>query len=127
MRPLFPSSPSNMIHIPENLIGDLDTELRRGWQQARIRAEIEKKNTAVMNAVAHKSLDGVGSLRMRVPGDAYHYWGQRLGYECWSDPQFLKEFERDNPEVKVKSIGTGKTQIGYTPTQKRFSKSYGPL
>jgi len=116
-----------MIHIPENLIGDLDTELRRGWQQARIRAEIEKKHTAVMNAVAHKSLDGIGSLRMRVPGDAYHYWGQRLGYECWSDPQFLKEFERDNPEVKVNSIGTGKTQVGYTPTSKRFSKSYGSL
>jgi hypothetical protein len=63
---------------------------------------------------------------MRVPADAFHYWGQRLGYECWEDEQFLREYERDNPQVKVKSTGT-KLSVGYTPTEKRFSKSYGVL
>jgi hypothetical protein len=45
-----------------------------------------------------------GNLRPRavISGEAYHYWGQRLGYQCWDDPTFLKEFERDNPECRVK-------------------------
>lgn len=33
---------------------------------------------------------------------SYHYWGQRLGYECWDDPQFVAEYKRDNPEARVR-------------------------
>lgn len=61
----------------------------------------------------HRSIDGIGRLRMAVASDAFHYWGRRLGYDCWKDKQFLREFERDNPEVRVKSTGM-KIQTGYT-------------
>lgn len=41
---------------------------------------------------------------------SYHYWGQRLGYECWDDPQFVREYLRDNPEARVKTT-TGRTVV----------------
>lgn len=60
----------------------------------------------------NRSVDGLGRLRMAVSADAFHYWGRRLGYACWSDAQFLREFERDNPAVRVKCGGT-KTMVGW--------------
>ena len=56
----------------------------------------------------------------------YHYWGQRLGYECWEDEQFVREFLRDNPECRVKSR-SGKIMSGWRPPDKRFHKSYGEI
>ena len=44
-----------------------------------------------------------GRLRMRISDEAYHYWGLRLGFKCWRDKQFLREYERDNPEVRLRS------------------------
>ena len=65
----------------------------------------------------HRSVDGLGRLRMVVSPDAFHYWGRRLGYECWRDKAFLNEFERDNPAVRVKCGGT-KIQVGYQPSMR---------
>ena len=48
----------------------------------------------------HKATAGLGRVRMVITADAFHYWGRRLGYECWQDKQFLHEFERDNPAVR---------------------------
>jgi len=70
-----------------------------------------------------RSLEGLGRVRMAISADAFHYWGRRLGYDCWKDKQFLREFERDNPAVRVKCGGT-KVQVGYAGGSKRFSKSY---
>ena len=58
------------------------------------------------NNVEHRSIDGLGQPRLSITPEAYHYWGQRLGYQCWSDKQFLNEFERDNPACRIKSKGT---------------------
>jgi len=44
-----------------------------------------------------------GFKRMVIHPRWYHYWGRRLGYACWSDKQFLHEFERDNECVRVRS------------------------
>lgn len=49
------------------------------------------------------AIDSMGMVpTMAVDGAVFHYWGQRLGYECWDDPQFIREFQRDNPEVRAK-------------------------
>ena len=69
------------------------------------------------HAATTRSVDGLGRLRMVITADAYHYWGRRLGYECWRDKAFLREYERDNAAVRVKSVGT-KIQVGY--------RSYAP-
>lgn len=67
-------------------------------------ARAEAKQLAVYgNANAASSIDGVGQMVARIPPSSYHYWGKRLGYECWDDDQFLKEFLRDNEEVAVRN------------------------
>lgn len=43
-------------------------------------------------------------MRHQFDPESYHYWGIREGYECWRDPQFLREYERDNPECAVKLV-----------------------
>jgi hypothetical protein len=73
----------------------------------------------------HASIDGLGRLRMAITSEAFHYWGRRLGYECWKDKQFLREFERDNPSVRVKSTGT-RIQSGYRGGLVAASK-YAPV
>lgn len=37
-----------------------------------------------------------------IPSDSYHYWGRRLGYECWQDAGFVNEVLRDHPEWRVR-------------------------
>jgi hypothetical protein len=69
-----------------------------------VKAQASAKQTAVFNhANEAQSIDGVGQLKARIPLAAWHYWGQRLGYECWEDKQFLEEFLRDNPETAVRN------------------------
>jgi len=64
-----------------------------------------------------------GEIKMRVDPYFYHRWGQRLGYECWSDKQFVDEILRDNPETRVKSRSR-KIQVGWAPSDPRFHKEY---
>lgn len=47
-----------------------------------------------------------GEVAMQIHPVFYHYWGQRLGYECWDktrNPEFAREMLRDNPELRVKT------------------------
>ncbi len=44
-----------------------------------------------------------GELKSQVHRASFHYWGQRLGYQCWDDPQFVREYLRDNDYARVKS------------------------
>jgi len=62
--------------------------------------------------VTQRSIEGLGRPRLNITADAFHYWGRRLGYDCWKDKQFLREFWRDNQNARVKSSGT-KIQVGY--------------
>jgi len=87
-----------------------------------------KRGTAQLNASPigeHKAMEGMGRIKLSVPPLAYHYWGQRLGYECWADKQFQNEFLRDNPGVRVKQAGGTKPQIlcGFEGN-KRFKQTY---
>lgn len=90
--------------IPPDLRKRVEEELLHGWRKQEVGAKAEAKQLAIFgNANAARSIDGVGELKARIPSAAFHYWGVRLGYECWQDKQFLKEFVRDNPEVAVKN------------------------
>lgn len=88
------------------------------WTVKATLARINQAGIARALAGGTRSVEGVGRLRMALDSNVFHYWGQRLGYECWRDPQFLREFERDNPEVRVKSAGT-RTMVGWRPTGNR--------
>lgn len=93
--------------------------LTREFQEARLLRDLQVRKDQQLAAerkTEHRAMDGLGRVRMQVDGGSFHYWGQRLGYECWADDQFKREFERDNPEVRIKCGGT-KTQVGYgSPT-----------
>lgn len=54
-----------------------------------------------------------GQHKARIEATSYHYWGKRLGYDCWNDRKFIKEYLRDNPESRVNSAGGKNTMVGY--------------
>jgi len=105
-----------MIDIDPSLIPAMEAEFRRGWQMNRIQAEIDSKNSAKFTKMRHKSIDGIGQKVGSIPGQAYHFWGQKLGYQCWDDEKFLAEFWRDNPQCKVNSGGTKEISVGWVPS-----------
>jgi|TARA_B100000073_G_scaffold219937_1_gene183048 hypothetical protein len=101
-------------------VNGLDDELAHGVANA-LRSQIAREHNAAyanQEQLAHSarreinSVEGVGSLKARIDPTSYHYWGKRVGYDCWNDRKFLKEYLRDNPESRVKSV-SGKTQVGY--------------
>jgi len=78
-----------------------------------------------------KCADGNGGyVMMQVHPFSYHYWGNRLGYQCWEDTQFKREYLRDVPEARVRSVNPNPTVIvqgrGSLASlgAKRFSKVY---
>jgi len=46
-------------------------------------------------------LDGLGECHMRVSQEVFWHWVHRYGKDVWNDKSFLKEFKRDNPDVRV--------------------------
>jgi hypothetical protein len=47
--------------------------------------------------------DGLGECHMRLDPEVFWHWCRKEGKECWGDPNFVHEFKRDNPEVRVQS------------------------
>jgi hypothetical protein len=88
--------------IPADQRKQVERELLTGWRMQEAASYHQAKQFAAFNhANAAKSIEGVGELKARIPLSAVHYWGQRLGYDCWNDETFVKEYIRDNPEVAV--------------------------
>lgn len=110
--------------MPGDLKKAVLNEFKTGYHRELVDAGINSKRIAVDTGVhTRKSVEGIGRLRMRIDPTLFHHWGQKLGYACWRDSEFLREVERDNPETRVKCGGT-RLQFGYTPTNTRFSKKY---
>lgn len=88
---------------------DVIRELTSGRLLESVRARVEQNEIAREEAHVQRRNLSFGRMRMRVSQEAFDYWGQRLGYECWNDREFLREFERDNPECRVKSAARSTT------------------
>lgn len=95
-------------------------EFRKGRHAREVQTLLQAPRLQDLVARSHglgeRSVDGLGRVRMVITPEAFHYWGRRLGYECWRDKQFLHEFERDNPAARVKQGGT-RVQVGYRPSR----------
>jgi hypothetical protein len=89
--------------IPDDLLKPMLEEFRTGWSLRKAQAEATKKALGQLNQLQHRHVDGLGQMTARIPEESYHYWGQRLGYACWRDNGFMKNFLRDNPECRVNS------------------------
>ena len=74
-------------------------------QQNRARAQAQFAAIArgARDRVFLKAGDLGGFLGARIHAASFHYWGQRLGYACWNDPQFRREYLRDNEYARVQS------------------------
>lgn len=57
-------------------------------------------------------IDGINEddYWLEIDPVSYHYWVNREGRDCWSDPQFRREYARDNPSAVRRNV-TGKTII----------------
>jgi hypothetical protein len=108
--------------LPGDLRSQVVNEFKTGYRKEWVNAGIQQKKIAKQTSINDfKSVDGIGRLRMRVDPTLYHYWGHKLGYGCWKDSQFLREVERDNPEVRVKSTGT-RLQVGFDGAKRSSQK-----
>jgi hypothetical protein len=47
--------------------------------------------------------DGLGEKHMSLDPEVFWHWVRKEGKDCWGDKNFVREFKRDNPEVRVKS------------------------
>ena len=90
--------------IPAHLRKQVERELLTGWRMQEAAAYTQAKQMASFrHQNAAKAIDGVGELKAQIPISAFHYWGQRLGYECWDDKTFMDDYIKENPEVAVKN------------------------
>jgi hypothetical protein len=55
------------------------------------------------NQTTYKTMDGMGQLVARISKREFMLARVMYGEDCWSDPQFVKDYMRDNPEVRVTS------------------------
>lgn len=97
--------------VPADLYKPLLEEFKRGWLKEQVLGRVEQKRYASAAGQYHRGVDGLGRLRARIPASSFHYWGQRLGYQCWNDEKFVKEYLRDN-NLEVKG-GKTKLLVGY--------------
>jgi len=81
---------------------EAELEYRR---QARIKRAYAQQALAARAGGERRLLRGEdgGEVQFMVHPVFYHYWGQRLGYECWDDAQFVREFLRDNPAARIRN------------------------
>lgn len=119
------------------LPAETDREVRQllsDWERERQRLCLARMALAAKEGGERRMLrssDGNGGeVSMMVDPYSYHYWGQRLGYDCWSDAEFCREFLRDNPEARVRSrpdaptvLVSGQGGLATTGTR-RFHKAY---
>lgn len=66
---------------------------------------VMQQKAQIAEACRQVEAAAIGEIGLRpalnIPTVEYHYWGQRLGYQCWDDDAFLREWARDNPQFVV--------------------------
>jgi hypothetical protein len=72
----------------------------------------QKRIAAATQKLDEHFVEGLGECTMRIDLTAYWHWTMRYGPQIWSDPSFVREYKRDNPDVVVKSKSR-KIQVGY--------------
>ena len=103
-------APEGLSDEMASLVGDsLRKQLAREHQNSRA----NQSNGVAKEAQNESHTSALGQHQARIESTSYHYWGKRLGYGCWNDRKFMKEYLRDNPESRVKSGGSKKVKVGY--------------
>lgn len=85
-------------------------ELHRGTYARQVTAHFRQAEHAA-NMRGAMGIEGIGQADMVIDPTAFHFWGARVGYECWDDEEFLREFKRDNPDTRVRGAARKTTII----------------
>ena len=69
---------------------------------------IKQDQTSVANAVDTIKNETKGwtdertmKMAFSIPAQEYHEWGNKLGYECWQDDDFLSFYKNHRPEFAI--------------------------
>tara|TARA_R110002020_G_scaffold143244_2_gene315458 strand:- start:282 stop:701 length:420 start_codon:yes stop_codon:yes gene_type:complete len=103
-------APEGLSNEMASLVGD---SLRKRLAREHDASRANQSEVVSREARNESHTSSLGQHRARIEATSYHYWGKRLGYGCWNDRKFIKEYLRDNPESRVKSAGGKKAQVGY--------------
>ena len=103
-------APEGLSNEMASLVGD---SLRKRLAREHDASRVNQSEVVSREARNESHTSSLGQHRARIEATSYHYWGKRLGYGCWNDRKFIKEYLRDNPESRVKSAGGKKAQVGY--------------
>lgn len=113
--------------VREVLIEREDKRRRQCQARMRLAAHCQSER----RLLGQKADEPGGEVKMQVDPYSYHFWGQRLGYECWNDPEFVEEYLRDNPESRIRSradnltiVAPDRVGIADLATNKKFRKVY---
>lgn len=80
-------------------------EFKTGWNALEVVTRANQARIAEASArIERKAIDGVGECVMSLDPVVYHFWGQKLGYDCWRDKEFRRRFLQDNPAARVKTV-----------------------
>ena len=105
------------MYAPEGLSDEMTSlvgaALRKRLLREHDSARVSQSEGVAGAARRESHTTSFGQHKARIEPTSYHYWGKRLGYGCWNDRKFMKEYLRDNPESRVKSAGGKKAQVGY--------------
>ena len=115
----------------KELMDDVIAEFRLGWNFEKVMAEKEMMERAeVSTSRTSGGVDGLGRVTMDVPATSYHFWmnwGRKHGIaNIWKDPQFRKDYARDNPGSKVKYQSL-KPRQGWTPARESHTTNTSGL
>lgn len=88
--------------IPPHLLAEVKEELRYR-KLMELNAAVQEQTLAARLGNERFALQ-FGEQELMVHPLFYHYWGIRLGYECWKDQQFVHEFWRDNEMCRIKNL-----------------------
>jgi hypothetical protein len=105
------------MYAPEGLSDEMTSlvgaALRKQLAREHQNSRVNQSGGVAKEARKESYVTSFGQHKARIETTSYHYWGKRLGYKCWGDRKFIKEYLRDNPESRVKSAGGKKAQVGY--------------
>jgi hypothetical protein len=98
-------------------------DMYRGERFRRVDARIRQKRIAKEMKLGEKrhGLKRTGARYIaEIDFDSFIYWQEREGRECWKDRGFLREFLRDNEDVRVAQATGGATnRTAWTPAVDR--------
>ncbi len=97
--------------------------------QTQLSAVEQSKKDRAQMAKEGGVTSGIGSdgvKEMQVEAGSFHHWGQKKGYACWNDADFVKDYLRDVPEARVKFVPK-KTSLNFSGIPKdRLDALFGP-